>query len=82
VDKKRSSKRSSTRSSAAKRGWAKRRKKEKLMDAMREWRDTALPTTGELYDYLKWLSDQFGIEISDMYRMYWGYDVGEVMAAE
>lgn len=34
-------------------------------------------TRDELYDYLSWLSEEFNIEISDMYRMYLGYKVGE-----
>lgn len=72
VAKKRSSKRSSKRSTAAKKGWAKRRKRERLYDAMREWRDTALPTSGELYDYLEWFSRRLNVDISQMYRWYRG----------
>ena len=72
------------RSLAAKKGWAKRRKKQRLIDAMHasNWREVALPTRDELYDYMTWLADRFGIEISDMYRLYFGYEVGEAMAAE
>lgn len=67
------------RSAAAKKGAAKRTAKRKLLIAMRAkgWRETALPTKDELVDYLGWLSDEFEIEISDMYRLYFGYDVGE-----
>ena len=32
-----------------------------------------LLTTGELYDYLRWVGDHYDIDISDMYRMYLGY---------
>ena len=72
------------RSAAAKKGWAKRRKKQRLIDAMHDsnWREIALPTRDELYDYMTWMSEQFEVEISDMYRLYFGYDVGESMAAE
>ena len=75
--KKRSTKKS--RSEAAKKGWVKRKKKQRLITAMRAkgWRDVELPTRDELVDYLSWLSEQFEIDISDMYRLYFGYDVGE-----
>jgi hypothetical protein len=75
--KKKSTKKS--RSAAAMKGWVKRRKKARLLTAMRAkgWRETALPTKDELVDYLSWLSDEYEIELSDMYRLYFGYDVGE-----
>jgi len=34
-------------------------------------------TRDELYDYLAWLAEEFDVDLSDMYRMYLGYDVGE-----
>jgi hypothetical protein len=40
-----------------------------------------LLTKGELYDYLSWAGEHFDVEISDMYRMYLGYPVGEAAAA-
>jgi len=45
---------------------------------MHDWREIELPTRDELYDYLKWASEAFDIEISDMYRLYFGYATGEV----
>lgn len=39
-------------------------------------------TRDELYDYLTWFSDELEIDISDMYRMYLGYEVGEAQAVE
>lgn len=117
------------RSAAAKKGWRKRRKKQRLISAMAEhrlrktdlplgwierraslraisggkvWRQISydfdesardkarfaelerleidLLTSGELYDYLAWLAEEFQIDISDMYRMYLGYEVGAVAA--
>lgn len=52
-------------------------KKQKIIDFVhaKEWRETALPTSDELYDYLKWGADHFGIEIGQMYRFYLGYDL-------
>ena len=44
------------------------------------WRETALPTRDELVDYLEWLGEEFEIDISDMYRLYFGYDVGDAAA--
>lgn len=74
---KRKSKQSKKRSSAAKRGWEKRRKRALLIEAMHDsnWRELAMPTRDELYDYMLWMSEQFDIEISDMYRLYFGYGV-------
>jgi hypothetical protein len=68
------------RSDAAKKGWAKRRKRTKLIEAMDalNFREIELPTRDELYDYLLWASKRFDIEISDLYRMYFGYGVGDV----
>jgi hypothetical protein len=68
-----------SRSAAAKRGWEKRRKRDRLVTAMRAkgWRESELPTSEELLDYLSYLADKFEVEISDMYRMYFGYEVGE-----
>lgn len=60
------------RSSAAKKGWAKRRKKQKLIDFLGGWREVALPTKFELHDMMEWAADQFGEQISTMYRWYWG----------
>ncbi len=37
-------------------------------------------TRDELYDYLAWMAAEFEIDISDMYRMYLGYPVGEAAA--
>lgn len=39
-------------------------------------------TRGELYDYLKWVSQESDVEISDLYRMYLGYEAGELQASE
>lgn len=68
------------RSAAAKKAWAKRKKRARLIEAMDalDFREVALPTRDELYDYLKWASEAFEIEISDMYRLYFGYGVGDV----
>lgn len=82
------------RSRAAKKGWVTRRKKkkwrkrsrasaekkkrDKLMDAMIDWRKTALPTRDELYDHLTWAAEEFEVEISEMYRWYWGYRIDDV----
>jgi hypothetical protein len=126
---------SSARSDAAHKGWIKRRKRQRLLDAMADLEmkkadedvaDNAQPigwtvrretvreidgqrwhriavefsetefqarrlaileelqidllTKGELYDYLSWAGDHYDIEISDMYRMYLGYSVGEAQA--
>lgn len=60
------------RSAAAKKGWAKRRKKQKLIDFLSGWREVALPTKFELHDMLEWAAEQFGEQISTMYRWYWG----------
>jgi hypothetical protein len=70
------------RSAAAKKGWAKKRKKQRLIEMMHasNWREVELPTRDELYDYMLWMSDQFEVEISDMYRLYFGYDVGDAAA--
>jgi hypothetical protein len=40
-----------------------------------------LATRDDLYDYLSWMSEELDIDISDLYRMYLGYEVGEVQAA-
>jgi hypothetical protein len=37
-------------------------------------------TRDELYDYLAWMAEEFDIDISDLYRMYLGYEVGEATA--
>lgn len=63
------------RSVASKKTWAKRKKRQRLLDAMTDFRHIELPTRDELYEYLKWASKAFDIEISDMYRMYFGYGV-------
>jgi hypothetical protein len=125
----------SERSQAAHKGWLKRRKRKRLLDAMADlemkradedladnvqpigwtqhrqdvrefdgqhWHKIAvefsetefqarrlailedleidLLTRGELYDYLSWAGEHFDVEISDMYRMYLGYPVGEAAA--
>lgn len=38
-------------------------------------------TSDELYDYLAWLAEELEIDISDLYRMYLGYEVGEAASA-
>lgn len=40
--------------------------------------DIDFATRDELYDYLSWLANELEIDISDMYRMYLGYGVGQV----
>lgn len=66
-------------SAAHAKGWETRRRKQKLLIAMRAkgWREESLPTRDELLDYLQFLAKKFEIELSDMYRLYFGYEVGE-----
>lgn len=39
--------------------------------------DIDLLTKYDLHDYLAWFGEEEGIEISDMYRMYLGYPIGD-----
>ena len=63
---------SAKRSAAAKRGWAKRKKKDQLLEFLRGWREVALPNKFELYDMMEWGAQQFGDTIANMYRWYYG----------
>ena len=48
------------------------------MQQAKGWRQIALPTQDELYDYMAWLSEATGIEISQFYTWYLGYETGEL----
>ena len=66
-------KRPSKRSQAAKRGWEKRRKRQKILDLMFQHNArAALPTGDELEDYLTWAANNLDVDLNEMYRMYWG----------
>lgn len=55
-------------------------RRQKIVDFVhaKEWRETGLPTTDELYDYLKWGADHFDVEISMMYQWYLGYKLEDI----
>lgn len=67
------------RSEAAKAVWRKRKAREKLINMLGgDFRKVHLfGTTDELHDWLKWGGQKFDVDIGDMYRMYWGSEVGE-----
>jgi hypothetical protein len=49
-----------------------------LLDLLGEdFRLVDLSTRDELHDWLKWGGKRFDVDIGDMYRMYYGSDVGE-----
>lgn len=78
------------RSAAAKKGWAKRRAKSKIVKAMRdrEWspqggwqgedhdeeEEIAYMTADEVYEQFDKLADRLELPISDIYRMSHGYE--------
>lgn len=65
---------SATRSAAAKKAWVTRRER-KLAKIRHELRDSEwLPTRDELADYIEELASVHEIDVSDLYRMYFGYE--------
>lgn len=38
------------------------------------WREVATPDRFELYDWMVWLAEHYGEDVSQMYKWYWDSD--------
>lgn len=64
------------RSEASKKGWSKRRQKQKLIEMMRShgWEEIEeLPGGADLYEMMKWMADLYGETVGNMYQLAFGY---------